>query len=297
MSEYSDIIIAGAAVVLLSSWLCSLCLPLLLKTGPWNAVRTTRLLTLWALMPWITALWVCILLTHPQMAGAFFHAHCHDDVCGPHIPDIGHASVSGALLAAAITFVLALLLFSGARRLQKNHQRLQTIKMLSAKDRHNSYRLIESPLLLAWCSGLWKPRIILSRGLTQALSDEELQIVLLHEFNHALQRDNLMKLILAKASLLWFPPQRRRLLAHFAAACEQRCDEAAMAQGFTRQQVADVLQKLQSACDGSPGSQRHSTESGIRPATDGLFFSLILLVVQIAVFSYTAHPLLDMVFL
>ncbi len=348
MSEFSDIIISGVVVLLLSSVLSSVLSSLLSRlcfsrpvNTQWQTSQTqlsataeTRLLTLWALQPWLTVLWVTIFLVHPGLAGFLFHDHCHGDVCGPHIPDVGHASLSAGVIATLITFAIAALLFATVRRLQKNHQRLQTIRQLSKEDSLNQVQLIDSPLLLAWCVGLWRPQVFISRGLTETLNDEELQLVLLHEFSHAMHRDNLNKLLLRTATVLWLPAARRRLLQRFAAACELRSDLAVIEQGFSRADIQRVLGKLQSSCQPGDSADAQSNDrhqrsdmagtvnirqtatdtatdttthsaTGITDDTEmqtdfpvaAFIASLLLLASQIAFFSYFAHPVLDMLFL
>jgi len=296
MTEYADIIIAGALVVVLSSLLLSLLWPVLLRTvHHCRAAARARLLLIWSLLPWLSAIWVTIVLVHPRLAGVFFHQHCHGDVCGPHIPDIGQASLSGSILAALITLAVILLLLVGSHRLQRNSQRLQQIRMLSEQDQQSRYRLIDSPLLLAWCTGLWQPQVYLSRGLTETLNECQLQIVLLHEYGHVLNRDNLFKLLLSIASGLWLPSIRKQLRSEYSQTLEQRADDAVIEQGFSHAEIVAVLALLgdDNSCH-APRSPESAADTA--PATDAWFATLALLTAQIALFSYMIHPLLDLIF-
>ena len=49
--------------------------------------------------------------------------------------------------------------------------------------------------VFAWTVGIWRPVILVSRGLRESLSPEELQVVLAHEQAHASGRDNLLLLV------------------------------------------------------------------------------------------------------
>lgn len=75
--------------------------------------------------------------------------------------------------------------------------------------------------------GIWKPVIVMPRGLSQKLTDDEFESVLIHELSHVARRDNLVGVLqMALCCLLWFHPLiwliKRKLLEER----EQACDEA-----------------------------------------------------------------------
>lgn len=66
---------------------------------------------------------------------------------------------------------------------------------------------LATPIPLAFCFGLFKPRICLSTGLIDALSDQELKAVLLHEDFHCHHYDPLRTLLAdSMAAVLFFLP-------------------------------------------------------------------------------------------
>ncbi|MBW0106312.1 M56 family metallopeptidase [Pseudonocardia sp. KRD291] len=77
---------------------------------------------------------------------------------------------------------------------------------------------------LAFCAGLWRPRLYVSLGAVQRLAADELAAVLAHEDAHARRRDPLRAILRrAGADVLFFAPlvrhwdRRRRLRAELAA--------------------------------------------------------------------------------
>ncbi|MBW0106059.1 M56 family metallopeptidase [Pseudonocardia sp. KRD291] len=77
---------------------------------------------------------------------------------------------------------------------------------------------------LAFCAGLWRPRLYVSLGAVQRLAADELAAVLAHEDAHARRRDPLRGLLRrAAADVLFFAPlarhwdHRRRLRAELVA--------------------------------------------------------------------------------
>lgn len=82
---------------------------------------------------------------------------------------------------------------------------------------------ILEPVLL----GIWRPIIVMPRGLSQKLTDDEFESVLMHELAHVARRDNLVGVLqMALCCLLWFHPLiwliKRKLLDER----EKACDEA-----------------------------------------------------------------------
>ena len=65
--------------------------------------------------------------------------------------------------------------------------------------------------IFAWTVGIWRPIILVSRGLRESLSAEELGVVLAHEQAHASGRDNLILLVshVINSALLFFPGMTR----------------------------------------------------------------------------------------
>jgi hypothetical protein len=102
----------------------------------------------------------------------------------------------------------------------------------------------------AFCIGLLRPRIYLSRAALELLGEEERAAVVAHETHHARRRDPLRLLVArALAEGLFFLPAVRRLPERYAALAELAADEAAArARGGRRALAAALL-----AFDEHPG--------------------------------------------
>ncbi|MCA6058556.1 M56 family metallopeptidase [Thalassolituus sp. ST750PaO-4] len=310
--ELADILLASAFSLTASSVLAALLLPLLQKTlRNSRPQQQSRLLMLYALLPWVVTFWVVFLLMNPGLTGALHSAHCHGQLCGPHVPDVSSSSLTGAVLAGVVSALLlfALLLFN--HQLRRGRQRLASVDLLSTAGSTPSneatipdFRLIHSPLPLAWCAGLWRPRIYLSSALQQQLTPQQSAMVLLHEHCHLLCRDNLRKFLLYWASLLWLPKARKALQEQFALNCELQCDAYVTRQGYAPEELATLLQQL------LPQTDMATQASGVRiqallpekqittgSSADGWLLLVLLLCAQVALFSHWLHPLLDTLFL
>ena len=313
--ELADILLASALSFSTSSLLASLLFPLLQKTQHNSSPQQqSRLLMLYALLPPAVTFWVVVLLMNPELAGVLHSAHCHGELCGPHVPDVSSSSLTGAILAGVISALLlvALLLFN--HQLRRSRKRLATVDLFSTAGNPSGsgvtapdFRLIDSHLPLAWCTGLWRPAIYISTALQQQLSPQQSAMVLLHEHCHLLRRDNLRKFLLQWASLLWLPEPRKALQEQFALSCELQCDAYVTRQGYAPEALAALLQQLQPQTDMAAQASgeriqallydpRSPAKHGFSSA-DGWLLLVLLLCAQVALFSHWLHPLLDTLFL
>jgi Zn-dependent protease with chaperone function len=107
----------------------------------------------------------------------------------------------------------------------------RALRYLAEPSDRQPFETIESHEQFAYCIGLLRPKVVLSRGLIDRLSQLQLEVVLRHEQAHAARRDNL-RLWLAGLALLPVPfPLKQPLLADLALAAEQACDRAAATVG------------------------------------------------------------------
>jgi hypothetical protein len=67
---------------------------------------------------------------------------------------------------------------------------------------------VAGPVASAFCTGLLRPRVVVTSGMVAALAAEELEAVLVHEAEHARRRDPLRRLAGRAAAevLVWLPP-------------------------------------------------------------------------------------------
>ncbi len=107
-------------------------------------------------------------------------------------------------------------------------------------------RAVESPRFHAFCFGWLRPQVMVSIGALEALSDNELKALLLHEAHHVRCRDPLRGLLwsAAAAGLFWLPLVRR--WSEFQAlGRELRADRAAIrALGDSRPLAGALLKAI-----------------------------------------------------
>jgi beta-lactamase regulating signal transducer with metallopeptidase domain len=97
----------------------------------------------------------------------------------------------------------------------------------------------------AFTAGLLRPRCYLTTGLRDALSNEELEIVLQHERVHARHHDPLLKWLFALASSVYPQLVATQLQQQMTLAMEQHADEAVASKRFGKSDVALTLVKVQ----------------------------------------------------
>ena len=85
---------------------------------------------------------------------------------------------------------------------------------------------IDTPLMAL--VGVLRPRLLVTRGLVAALTDEELAASIAHEVGHSRARDNLTRLLMrATPDLLTATPAARAIERRWASAAEHRADRMA----------------------------------------------------------------------
>jgi Peptidase family M48 len=198
-----------------------------------------------ALLPLIAAPLVVVLAFAPHIGGHLVDHHCHVDTgCGPHVPML-HAAVGKAVgWTIGITVLTACVAWAIISRLSQSVALGRTLEAMSElpdgepqavrADREceparlPAFKIVDSPYPFAYCTGLLRSRLLVSRGLIDMISADELDAVLAHEQAHARRHDNLRRL-LATISL-WPLPRAlsRRLLRDLGAATESACDQAAV---------------------------------------------------------------------
>ena len=104
--------------------------------------------------------------------------------------------------------------------------------------------VLASEVPLAFCFGLFRPRICISTGLAEALTQKELTAVLLHEDHHRLHFDPLRGLLAEVAVvMLFFLPVAAELSDLFSTSLELAADRHAV-RFAGRPSLAGALQKL-----------------------------------------------------
>jgi hypothetical protein len=235
----------GWLVLTIMAALCSALLyPLVRGTldGMAPAPRADALMAYAVSAPLAAALVVTLLL-QPELV-ALAPAHCHGELCGPHLPVLGHGSRTGGALVWLSNVLLGLALVVLAGTLLASRRRRRMLRSLSRHLPGNHWRLVDGARPLAWCEGLWRPQVYLSRGLVEQLDRQGLAVVIAHEEAHAARRDNLRKVVLAWSTRTWPRRLRALLRADLALAIEQACDHAAASRLGDPQPVAATLRQL-----------------------------------------------------
>ena len=108
----------------------------------------------------------------------------------------------------------------------------------------DSLIVVANPTPFSFCYGLWRPRICLSWGLVDLLTDHELEAVLRHEAYHLGRREPLrMAVAICLSRFFFFVPLLAELRDRYLAEKELAADAAAVAQ-TGRAALAGALHKL-----------------------------------------------------
>lgn len=221
-------------------------------TGARHLCSTTRNASIFILsfgfMSIVAPLLSTFLLLLPTFSDIIIFEHCHDKACGPHQPSAASFSFLGMLLvsaaATALVIMMAFILRQIAYEISKAKRSLKVLSQLAssekplangncflAKDKifvgANSYSVIESKDVFAWCTGLLKPKIFVSSGMLERVNKKQLRVVLAHEFCHLKQRDNLRKLMIHCCTLFWLPSQKKHIRCDFSQAIERYSEDYA----------------------------------------------------------------------
>lgn len=110
----------------------------------------------------------------------------------------------------------ALRLFEGARRVLAPGRDVELLET----------RRLQGPAVTGWL----QPRIVLPQGLAEALDDDALRHVLLHELAHVRRLDGAVQAVAGLvAAVHWFNPLAWYALHRLEAECETACDAAVLA--------------------------------------------------------------------
>lgn len=246
------LLVAGGVV--LASWTYAPYRRLVREADP--ALRAACRLT-YGLLPLLIASGVILLVTRPSLAGLFIPDHCHGTACGDHVPTIQEATWASGLLATFGGLTLVALILALAVLALHALGRMRIVRRLTRlTDRVGAYRLVDSASPFACCIGLWRPEILVSRGMEEALDEKAFAAVLAHERAHAMRRDNLQGFVLHTATRFWPQRVRDRIREDHGADAEQACDRVAERVTGSQGAVAAAIQAIRtplSVCEAGPG--------------------------------------------
>jgi hypothetical protein len=246
MMSVTESVVLWLAVALLASQASALAYAAFRRAlaGCRASYRTVLTLAYGAMPPLMAMLAVC-LMNYPGWDGILVPAHCHAGSCAPHAPEFAGTSLGGVALISGASLALSAGLLAMLHGLRAGRRKLTTLSALSVQDGLRDYRVLDSPALVAWCCGLFRPQVYVSRGLLQRLTPQQLQAVLAHENAHRARHDNLRTWLLHSITVAWPPRSRRRIRRDFSADTELVCDSVAALQVGDRSQVAAAIRALQ----------------------------------------------------
>jgi len=145
--------------------------------------------------------------------------------------------------------------------------------------------VIPSRRPLAFCAGLLRPRIVISDGLLDLLSERELQSVIAHERHHARRRDPLRRaLAQAMCHAFWFIPALRTTASTQVTISELAADAVAARRVGARPLAAALIAFEDHGCaDSGASPERVRQIAGARRRqSSGAFSALIAVAILIA---------------
>jgi len=175
-----------------------------------------------------------------------------------------------AAIAVATAFVVARVVRS-AWRVHSAGRRVRGLRRVSEAAEISGVpcRIYEDSRPAAFCAGLLKPEIYVSRATTDQMPAEVLRVVMAHEEHHRLRRDPLRSAVARTlADGFFFLPILGQVRHKYLALSEIRADRAAAAAtGGGRRDVAGALLAFPAGV-GNPG-QVSSSRDRIRHLTGG----------------------------
>ena len=180
----------------------------------------------------------------PESIDFLWLAHCHESSCAPHRPEVSHSSFGWVAVSGFGFVVVACLVLFYASTIHHYRHKIRLLDRLSQNSPDNNYKLVESNSLLAYCGGLLRPAVFISRGLRAKLTDQELKVVLAHEAAHAERMDNLFRLMLQIATFAWPATPKKLMRDDYKSACETACDDLAGSAMENKELVANTILKV-----------------------------------------------------
>ncbi len=234
-------------VFLVIAWSLSIALRLCLwasrpRLQRLGAAAERRAVEAVVLLPPLFSALVAVILTLQSQFGA---DHCEQHVHHFHLC-LEHGAIwieqSWAAIAAIIAFTIAtcriVILAVRVSRQQRIVARLRTVSQ-----RRDGIWWIDTDYALCFVSGFLRPDVYVSRGVWDALDDEERAAMLAHELGHVTHRDVARRLAV-DVLLLFGAPFGSRLLVAWESATERLCDARAVAATGDGDSVASALVKV-----------------------------------------------------
>ena len=158
------------------------------------------------------------------------------------LPDPRPASVLVLVVGSVAVAAVILSLRAVVRQLRASRRLERGLELLGPVPGMARSHVVNGDAPQAFCIGLLRPRIYVSKAALEVLGDDERAAVFAHEAHHARRRDPLRLLVArALAEGLFFLPAVRRLPERYAALAELAADDAARAATGGRRALASAL--------------------------------------------------------
>lgn len=158
------------------------------------------------------------------------------------LPQARPASLLVLVVGSVAVATLVLSVRAVVRQLRAGRRLERGLELLGPLSGMSRAHVVDGDAPQAFCIGLLRPRIYVSRAALELLGDEERAAVLAHEAHHARRRDPLRLLVArALAEGLFFLPAVRCLPERYAALAELAADRAATAGAGGRRALASAL--------------------------------------------------------
>lgn len=232
------------------------------RLSQWEPRARHRALTLLAALPALSAVGLLFAASLPSLVALLVpgldHCPVHDDghahLCFVHLPHVGiHTG-----LLVSLVFLASYALLRAAFAASSVLRALRVVDALARTGERRSdlgITILETRQPLCFAAGLFRPRVLLSRGLFDALSAEERAVILAHERAHVRRRDALVASIARALAVFHLPWAGRWLVHELEVAAEQACDEEAAPSVTDRVSVAAVILAVERAAQGVVASE------------------------------------------
>lgn len=224
------------------------------RLAQWEPRARHRALTLLAALPTVSAVGLLFAASLPSLVALVVpgldHCPVHDDghahLCFVHLPHVG---IHTGLFVTLVFLASYALLRAGLAASSV----LRALRVVAALVRTGERRsdlditVVETRQPLCFAAGLFRPRVLLSRGLFDALSAEERAVILAHERAHVRRRDALVGSLARALAAFHLPWAGRWLVDELEVAAEQACDEEAARCVTDRVSVAATILAVERA--------------------------------------------------
>lgn len=220
----------------------------------WEPQVRHRALMGLALLPVVLATCLLFAASLPSLLAlglpALDHCPTHDDdhahLCFVHLPKLSiHLGLTLGLVCV-IGYALMRAALSAATILRATRI-LESLSKTGLRRTELGITVIETSQPVCFTAGLFRPEVLISRGLLELLKDEERAVVLAHEQAHVRRRDALVAIVVRACVAFHLPKIAGWLVRELELAAEQVCDEEAGSIAGDRIAVAAAILAVQRA--------------------------------------------------